>query len=102
MQGDPRRFTSLRDESRPFKYTLRRICLEPEASREEGRSRPFEMIEGPLRGLAATTGSFEETGLNQIGLMDIFEGAFVFRTAAARDSYPTGPPANLSMMVRRI
>ena len=36
------------------------------------------MIESQLRRVATTTGSFEEAGLNQIGLMNIFERALVF------------------------
>jgi hypothetical protein len=35
------------------------------------------MVVGALRGLAATAGSFEKAGLNQIGLMDIFERALI-------------------------
>jgi len=46
------------------------------------------MIEGQLRGLAATTGSFEEAGLNQIGLMDIFEGALVFLDRGRQGFHP--------------
>src|SRR2546422_4768885 len=88
MQGDPRRFTSLRDDPRPFKSAMRRTCLGPDASREEERGRPFEMIEGQLRGLAATAGSFEEAGLNQIGLMDIFEGALVFLDRRRQGFHP--------------
>lgn len=36
------------------------------------------MIEGQFRGLAATSCSFKKAGLNQVGLMDIFESALVF------------------------
>ena len=46
------------------------------------------MIEGQLRGLAATAGSFEEAGLNQIGLMDIFEGALVFLDCGRQGFHP--------------
>ena len=46
------------------------------------------MIEGQLRGLAATAGSFEETGLNQIGLMDIFEGTLVFLDRSCQRFHP--------------
>ena len=46
------------------------------------------MIEGPLRSLATTAGSFEETSLNQIGLMDIFEGALVFLDRSRQGFHP--------------
>ena len=46
------------------------------------------MIEGLLRGLAPATGSFEEAGLNQIGLMDIFEGALVFLDRGRQRFHP--------------
>ena len=46
------------------------------------------MIEGQLRGLAATAGSFEEAGLNQIRFMDIFEGAAVFLHCSCQRLYP--------------
>src|ERR1700675_4557891 len=88
MQGDPRRFTSLRDDPRPFESALRRIGQGPDALREEEGGRPFEMIEGPLRSLATTAGSFEETSLNQIGLMNIFEGTFVFLDRGRQGFHP--------------
>ena len=46
------------------------------------------MIKSQLRGLAATASSFEEAGLNQIGLMDIFEGAFVFLDCGRQGLHP--------------
>ncbi len=55
-------------------------------NRSDGRS--LEMIEGQLCGLAAAAGSFEEAGLNQIGLMDIFEGALVFLHCGSQGFHP--------------
>ncbi len=46
------------------------------------------MIEGELRGLATTAGSFEEAGLNQIRFMDIFEGTAVFLHCGCQGLHP--------------
>ena len=53
------------------------------------------MCEGQLRGLAATASSFEEAGLNQIGLMDIFESAFVFLDRGRQRFHPDRSSAKL-------
>ena len=53
------------------------------------------MIEGQLRGLAATPGSFKETGLNQIGLMDIFESTLVFLDCGCQRFHPNRSPSKL-------
>src|SRR5678810_979442 len=46
------------------------------------------MVVGAFRGLAATAGSFEKAGLDQIGLMDIFECALIFLDRSSQGFHP--------------
>jgi hypothetical protein len=64
MQGDPRRFTSLRDKPHLFQSATQKGQQGPNTSRKEKGGRPLEMVKSQLRGLAATASSFEKAGLN--------------------------------------
>src|SRR5262245_40035675 len=53
------------------------------------------MIIGQLCGLTATAGSFEETGLNQIGLIDILKGALILLNCSRQRFHPDRSPGKL-------
>ena len=55
------------------------------------RCRPLEMLERLFGDLSAAAGSFEVTGLDEVGLVDVFECAFVFLHGSRKRFHPNRP-----------
>src|SRR4029079_12196459 len=91
----PLRFTCLRDNPRQYPSAIRSLKKRSDSSRKEGGDRFFEMIEGQFCGLAPTAGSFEKSGLNQVGFMHIFEGALIFMKRSRQRFHPNRSSSKL-------
>lgn len=53
------------------------------------------MIERQLRGLSAAPGAIKKSGLNEIGLVDVFERALIFLNGRRKGLNPYGTSSKL-------